>query len=72
MKQKFEFFDPDMYDSRDECKAAAASRTKELKKEGFVVRRCILRNQQRGYSGFSTSRDCSIRDVFVLNISDLK
>jgi len=70
MKQ--EFFDPDIYESREECKSAAANRAKELKKEGFVVRRCILKNQQRGYSGFGTSRDCSVRDVFMLNIFELK
>ena len=61
-------FDVDDYSSREECIKAKKAKTKELRAEGFIVEPWILKNQQRGYSGYGTVRDMSIRDVFMLNV----
>ena len=71
-----ESFDPDDYGGREEAKAARDARYKELiewnKKYGgnrpVILRRWVLKNQMRGYSGFGTAKDTSLRDVFMLNI----
>jgi len=67
MKQ--EFFDTDDYNLRSECIAAKNKRAKELRQQGYRVSSSILKNQQRGYSGFGSAKDTSCRDVFMLDVS---
>ena len=63
-----ESFDPDNYESIQDCKNARKQRAKELRQQGHKVQLWTLPNQQRGYSGLGTVRDLSCRSVFMLNI----
>ena len=65
-----EFFDVDDYQDRKACLRAKRERVKKLRGAGKRVVLSILRNQQRGYSGFGTARDYSVRDVFMISIWD--
>ncbi len=63
-----ERFDVGDYKSREECILAKCRRAAELRGEGYKVVSCILKNQERGYSGLGTTNDTSVRDVFIITI----
>ena len=63
-----EFFDPDNFNSKEECLKAKKIRIKELRAKGYKVNSSILKNQQRSYSGLGSVRDCSERNVYMINI----
>ncbi len=61
-------FDPDKYESAEAAKKARDVEYRKLKEQGADCSRWVLKNQQRGYSGFGTSRDMSVRDVYMINV----
>ncbi len=63
-----EKFDVDKFNSREQCIKVKNIRAKELREKGHKVVSFILKNQERGYSGFGTVRDTSCRDVFMISI----
>ena len=63
-----EMFDTDDFATRELCIKTKNKRVKEFRAKGHKVISSILKNQQRGYSGLGSFRDCSCRDVFMISI----
>lgn len=57
----------DGYDSAAAAKAARDARYRELKRQGYAVKRSILRNQLRKYSGLGQP-DGSVCDVYRIDV----
>ena len=66
MQQKS--FDPDKYGGAKKALQARNKVMKEYKQDGYKVRGWSLSGQQRGYSGFGSDRDTSVRTVYMLDI----
>ena len=59
----------DGYATSDEAKKARDEEARRLRKEGFKVRRWVLRNQLRKYSGLGQpdGRSCNVFMIDILN-----
>tara|TARA_Y100000310_G_C20258445_1_gene612483 strand:+ start:441 stop:659 length:219 start_codon:yes stop_codon:yes gene_type:complete len=62
-------YDPDIYGSKEVAKQERDKEYKRLKATGCNPTRWVLKGQERGYSGFGTSRDLSRRDIYMLDIN---
>jgi len=57
------------FNTNEEAKAARDQRYRELKAQGYSVKRWVLKNQLVQYTGLGQP-DGRVRDVYMLNVED--